>query len=58
MHRLDGVIDYLPQPDEVENVALLTDDNEKPFMLDVSKCALAIFIVLNFSWAHHLSSTM
>ena len=34
--RLDGVIDYLPRPDEVKNVALLTDEDEKPFELDVS----------------------
>jgi hypothetical protein len=33
---LDGVIDYLPQPDEINNVALLTDEDEKPFDLDVS----------------------
>ena len=32
---MDGVIDYLPQPDEVKNVALLTDEDEKPFELDV-----------------------
>ena len=36
--RLDGVIDYLPRPDEVKNVAFLTDENEQTFELDVRHC--------------------
>lgn len=47
--RLDGVIDYLPRPDEVKNVAFLTDENEQIFELDVRHCnAVSALLVCFF----------
>ena len=40
---LDGVVDYLPQPDEVQNVALQVDKDEEPLPLDASHYSFQCF---------------